>query len=83
MKDLQVETIISQTLLPTDQSELIREWAKEKSSSVLSSTMIEPGEDDGEEEEELVDFNKTIAGELDVGSLEQKVSGAIRSLCIS
>ena len=45
--DLQVETVISQTLLPTDQSEFIREWAKEKSSSVLSSTMIEPGEDDG------------------------------------
>ena len=35
LTDLQVETIISQTLLPTDQSELIREWAKEKSSSVL------------------------------------------------
>ena len=39
---------------------------------MLSSTMIEPGEDDGEEEEELVDFNKTIAGKLDVGALEAK-----------
>ena len=71
-----METVISQALLPTDQSEFIREWAKEKSSSVLSSTMIEvggdEGEDDREEEEELVDFNKTIAGELDMGALEAK-----------
>ena len=73
LTDLQLETVISQALLPTDQSEFIREWAKEKSSSVLSSTMIEvggdEGEDDREEEEELVDFNKTIAGELDMGVL--------------
>ena len=76
MTDLQLETVISQALLPTDQSEFIRDWAKEKSSSVLSSTMIEiggeEGEDDREEEEELVDFNKTIAGELDMGALEAK-----------
>ena len=71
LTDLQVEAIISQTLLPSDQSEFIKEWAKEKSSAVLSSTMKEPGKDD-EEEEELVDFNKTIAGELDVGALETK-----------
>ena len=32
----------------------------------------EEGEDDREEEEELVDFNKTIAGELDMGALEAK-----------
>ena len=38
--------------------------------------MIEVGEDDGEddreEEEKLVDFNKTIAGKLDMGALEAK-----------
>ena len=32
----------------------------------------EEGEDDREEEEELVYFNKTIAGELDMGALEAK-----------
>ena len=68
LTDLQLETVISQALLPMDQSEFIWEWTKEKSSSVLSSTMIdiggEEGGDENEEEEELVDFNKTIAGEL-------------------
>ena len=78
LTDLQVEAIISQTLLPSDQSEFIKEWAKEKSSAVLSSTMIEPGEDD-EEEEELVDFNKTIAGELDVGAWKPRGSSSLSS----
>ena len=68
LTNLQIEAIISQTLLPSDQSDFIKEWAKEKSSAVLSSTMIEPGEN----EKELVDFNKTIAEELDVGALETK-----------
>ena len=39
---------------------------------MLSSTTIEVGLDDREEEEELVDFNKTIAGELDMETLEAK-----------
>ena len=52
--------------LERNQSEFIKEMGKEKSFAVLSSTMIEPGEDE-EEEEKLVDFNKSIAGELDVG----------------
>ena len=80
LTDLQVETVISQALLPTDQSEFILDWAKEKSSSVLSSTMIEPGEDDGEEEEELVDFDKTSAGKLDVKALEAKRDFLIKFL---
>ena len=84
MTGLQLETVISQALLPTDQSEFIWDWAKEKSSSVLSSTMIEvggeEGEDDREEEEELVDFNKTIAGELDMGALEAKIEFLMKFL---
>ena len=68
--------IITQALLPTCQSEFYREWAKEKSTTVLSSTMLdlgaEQGVEDNEEEEELVDSDKTIADELDTGALEAK-----------
>ena len=68
--------IITQALLPTCQAEFYREWAKEKSTTLLSSTMLDldteqPGVDD-EEEGELVDFDKTIADELDTGALEAK-----------
>ena len=76
LTDVQLEMIITQALLPTCQSEFYREWAKEKSTTVLSSTMLdlgaEQGGEDDEEEEELVDFDKTIADELDTGALEAK-----------
>ena len=68
--------VITQALLPTCQSKFYRDWAKEKSTTVLSSTMLdlgaEQGGEDDEEEEELVDFDKTIADELDTGALEAK-----------
>ena len=67
--------VITQALLPTCQSEFYREWAKEKSTTALSSTMLDgvgiSGVDD-EEKEALVDFDKTIADELDTGALEAK-----------
>ena len=76
LTDVQLELIITQALLPTCQAEFYREWAKEKSTTLLSSTMLDldteqPGVDD-EEEGELVDFDKTIADELDTGALEAK-----------
>ena len=67
--------VITQALLPTCQLEFYREWAKEKSTTALSSTMLDgvgiSGVDD-KEEEALVDFDKTIADELDTGALEAK-----------
>ena len=65
LTDLQMETILTQCLLPSDQSEFFREWAKEKSSSLLSSTVIESGE----EYDAPIDFNKTIAEEVDAGAI--------------
>ena len=55
-----METILTQCLLPSDQIELFREWAKEKSSSLLSSTVIASGEED----DAPINFNKTIAEEV-------------------
>ena len=55
-------------MLPSDQSEFFKEWAREKSTSVLSSTVLEPGDED----EEPVYFNKTITGEIDAGAMETK-----------
>ena len=59
---------MSRCLLNSDQTEYFRKWAKEKGSSVLSSTFLEPGD----EEETLVDFNKTISDEVDSGTMEAK-----------
>ena len=68
LSDIQLEMVITQALLPTCQSEFFRKWAKEKSTTALSSTMLGgvgiSGIDD-EEEEALVDFDKTIADKLD------------------
>ena len=64
ISDIQLEMILSQCLLNTDQAEYFREWAKERSNTVLSSTLLEPGD----EEEPPVNFNKTICDEVDAGS---------------
>ena len=75
LTDVQLEMVITQALLPTCQSEFYREWAKEKSTTALSSTMLDGvgfSGVDGEEEEALVDFDKTIADKLDIGALEAK-----------
>ena len=60
--------ILSKCLLNTDQAEYFREWAKERSNTVLSSTLLEPGD----EEEPPVNFNKTISDEVDAGTMEVK-----------
>ena len=65
--DIQLEQIMSKCLLSSDQSEFFREWAKEKGSSVLSSTFLE-----GDDEEVPLDFNKTISDEIDFGTMEVK-----------
>ena len=67
ISDIQLELIMSKCLLNSDQTEYFHEWAKEKGSSVLSSTFLEPGD----EEETPVDFNKTISDEVDYGSKER------------
>ena len=59
---------MSKCLLNTDQTEYFREWAKEKSSTVLSSNLLEPGD----EEEPPVNFNKTISDKVDSGTMEVK-----------
>ena len=66
ISDIQLEMILSQCLLNADQAEYFREWAKERSNTVLSSTIIEPGD----EEEPPVNFNKTICDEVDAGAME-------------
>ena len=68
ISDIQLEMILSKCLLNTDQTEYFREWAKEKSSTVLSSTLLEPGD----EEEPPVNFNKTISDEVDSRTMEVK-----------
>ena len=60
--------ILPQCLLNSDQAEYFREWAKERSNTVLSSTLLEPGD----EEEPPVNFNKTICDEVDAGAMEVK-----------
>ena len=65
--DIQLEQIMSKCLLSSDQSEYFREWAKEKGTSVLSSTFLE-----GDDEEVPLDFNKTISDEIDFGTMEVK-----------
>ena len=68
ISDIQLELIISKCLLSSDQTEYFREWAREKGSSVLSSTFLEPGD----EEEPPIDFNRTISDEVDSGTMEAK-----------
>ena len=65
LTDIQLEMLLSRCLLNSDQAEYFREFAKEKSSSALSSTLLDPGD-----EEEPIDFNKTISDEVDLGTME-------------
>ena len=57
--DIQQELIMSKCLLNSDQQEYFREWARERGTSILSSTFLE-----GEDEESPLDFNKTISDEV-------------------
>ena len=66
--DIQMETSLTQCLLPSDQGEFFKEWANEKSTSLLSSTVLESGDED----EAPINFNKTIAEEVDAGAMETK-----------
>ena len=68
ISDIQLEMILSQCLLNSDQAEYFREWVKERSNTVLSSTLLEPAD----EEEPPVNFNKTICDEVDAGAMEVK-----------
>ena len=68
ISDIQLEMILSRCLLNTDQTEYFREWAKERSNTVLSSTLLEPGD----EKKPPVNFNKTISDEVDTGTMEVK-----------
>ena len=63
-----MEMILTQCLLPSDQAEYFKDWAKEKSNTVLSSTLLEPGDED----EAPVNFNKTISDEVDARAMEVK-----------
>ena len=46
LTDIQIEMILTQCLLPSDQAEYFKDWAKEKSNTILSSTLLEPGDED-------------------------------------
>ena len=65
--DIQLELIMSKCLLNSDQQEYFREWARERGTSILSSTFLE-----GEDEESPLDFDKTISDEIDFGTMEVK-----------
>ena len=71
-----MEMILTQCLLPSDQAEYFKDWAKEKSNTVLSSTLLEPGDED----EAPVNFNKTISDEVDAGAMEVKRESLARFL---
>ena len=66
ISDIQLEMILSQCLLNSDQAEYFREWVKERSNTVLSSTLLEPAD----EEEPPVNINKTICDEVDALAME-------------
>ena len=65
ISDIQLELIMSKCLLSSDQTEYFREWSREKGSSVLSSTFLEPGDEEGAP----LDFNKTISDEINLGTM--------------
>ena len=73
-----MEMILSQCLLNSDQAEYFKEWAKERSNTVLSSTLLEPAD----EEEPPVNFNKTISDEVDAGAMEVKREFLVRFLAM-
>ena len=58
---------MSKCLLNSNQTEYFCELARERGTSILSSTFLE-----GEDEESPVDFNKTISDEVDFGTMEVK-----------
>ena len=60
------EKIVVDTLRQRDANEFRREWAQEKSYSILAGNIVE------DEEDALVDFNKTINDESNAGSLGSK-----------
>ena len=65
--DIQLEMIMTRCLLKSDQQEYFRDWAKERGTSILSSTFLE-----AEDEDAPLDFDKTISDEIDYGTMEVK-----------
>ena len=63
---MHLEKIVIAIFRQRDANEFRRDWAKEKSYSILASTIAE------DEEDELVDFKKTINDEGNAGSLGSK-----------
>jgi len=63
--DIQLEMIMTRCLLKSDQQEYFRDWAKERGTSILSSTFLET-----EDEDIPLDFDKTISDEIDCGTME-------------
>ena len=65
--DIQLEMRMTRCLLKSDQQEYFRDWAKERGTSILSSTFLE-----AEDEDAPLDFDKTISDEIDYGTMEVK-----------
>ena len=72
---MHLEKIIVATLLRKDVSEFRREWSKEKASAMLSMSVPE-----SDDEDKLVDLDKTITEENKSGSLTAKKDFLIKFL---
>ena len=73
--EVHLEKIIEATLMKGDAREFRKEWAKEKSLTMLSSSMLEP-----DDESLVVDFDRTIVEENDTGSLTARKEFLVRIL---
>ena len=64
--------MISVGLTKSDQIEYRKEVAKKKSTSVVSSTLLEESEEESEADEEDIDFDKSIRIEASVNHMDRK-----------